>query len=54
VFYNAPDIYRTLAVFFEKTFNKDGGIPQADAKRAAQSAAALVKKNISSKSDFGA
>jgi hypothetical protein len=54
VFYNAPDIYPTLSLFFEKSFNKDGGIPQADARKAAQAAAVLVEKNMGFKSEFGA
>jgi hypothetical protein len=54
VFYNDPDIYPTLALFLEKSFKRDGGIPQADAKKAAQAAAALVEKNMSFKSEFGA
>jgi hypothetical protein len=53
VFYNAPDIYQTLEIFFEKSFNRDGGIPQADAKKAAKTTAELVEKNMSFKSDFG-
>jgi hypothetical protein len=53
VFYNNPDIYQTMEVFFEKTFNKDGGLPQADAKKTATTTAELVKKNMAFASDFG-
>jgi hypothetical protein len=53
VFYRSPDIYQTIEVFFEKSFNKDGGLPQTDAKKAAKIAAELIKKNMSFKSDFG-
>jgi hypothetical protein len=52
VFYKNPDMYQTLEVFFEKSFNQDGGIPQADAKKAAQTTTALIKQNMSFKSDF--
>jgi hypothetical protein len=53
VFYNAPEVYDTLELFFEKSFNKDGAVPLADAKRAAKNAADLVQENMSFKSDFG-
>jgi hypothetical protein len=54
VFYNAPDVYQTLEVFFEKSFNNDGAVPQTDAKKAAKTAAKLVQTNMGFKSDFGA
>jgi hypothetical protein len=53
VFYNSPDIYQTLGIFFEKSFSKDGGLPLADAKKAANTTAKLIKENMSFKSDFG-
>jgi hypothetical protein len=53
VFYNGPEIYRTMEVFFEKSFNKDGAIPQADAQKAAKATVKLVRQNMSFKSDFG-
>jgi hypothetical protein len=53
VFYNNPDIYQILEVFFEKSFNKDGALPQTDAKKAAKTAAGLIKKNMAFKNDFG-
>jgi hypothetical protein len=53
VFYSNPDIYHTMEIFFEKSFNRDGGIPQADAKKAATTTAGLIKENMSFKSDFG-
>jgi hypothetical protein len=53
VFYSAPDIYQTMGLFFEKTFNKDGGLPQSDAKKAAAVAARLVENTMSFKNDFG-
>lgn len=36
VFYKLPDIYDTLAIFFEKTYNKEAGVPMVDAKKAAK------------------
>jgi hypothetical protein len=53
VFYNNPDIYQIMEVFFEKSFNKDGGLPQADAKKAAKTASGLIKKNMAFKNEFG-
>jgi hypothetical protein len=53
VFYNAPGVYDTLEVFFEKSFNSDGAVPQVDSKKAAKTAAKLIQENMSFKSDFG-
>jgi hypothetical protein len=53
VFYSNPEIYQTMEVFFEKSFNKDGAVPQADAKKAAKATAKLIRDNMSFKSDFG-
>ena len=35
VFYKLPDVFDTIAIFFEKTFNKEAGVPMADSKKAA-------------------
>ena len=53
LFYNLPDLYETLAKFFEQTFNKDGGVPQSDAKKAAKMTVEVVEKQMAFKSDFG-
>ncbi|MDR0312438.1 MAG: hypothetical protein LBI14_02450 [Treponema sp.] len=53
LFYKATDIYQTLAKFFEQSYNKDAGIPQADAKKAAKETVEVVEKTMSFKSDFG-
>jgi hypothetical protein len=53
VFYNAPDIYQTMEIFFEKSFNKDGALPQLDSKKAAKAVAKLIETNMNFKSDFG-
>ena len=53
VFYQAKDLYATLAKFFEQSFNKDAGIPQADAKKAAAEIIEVVGKSMAFKSDFG-
>jgi hypothetical protein len=46
-------VYQTLEVFFEKSFNQDGAVPLADAKKAAKTAADLIQENMNFKSDFG-
>jgi hypothetical protein len=53
VFYNLPDLYNTLAMFFEKTLNKEAGIPQVDAKKSAKKVAETVEKVLNFKGDFG-
>jgi hypothetical protein len=53
VFYALPDLYNTLALFFEQSFNKDTGIPQADAKKAAKAASDVVEEKMAFKADFG-
>jgi hypothetical protein len=53
VFFDLPDLYKTLAVFFEKSFNKDAGVPQADAKKSAQQAVTTIEKTMAFKADFG-
>jgi hypothetical protein len=52
VFYNLPDLYTTLSLFFEKTFNKEAAIPQADAKKSAKKVADTVEKVLNFKGDF--
>jgi hypothetical protein len=46
VFYNLPDLYDTLNVFFEKTFNKEAAIPQIDARKGAKKIAEIVQKTM--------
>jgi len=53
LFYELPDLYETLAKFFEQTFNKDAGVPQADARKAAKEAINVVEKQMGFTSDFG-
>ena len=53
LFYELPDMYETLAMFFEKTFNKDAAVPQADARKAAKNAVDVMEKLMAFKSDFG-
>jgi hypothetical protein len=53
LFYELPDIYETLEKFFEQTFNKDAGVPQTDAAKAAKLVLEVITKHMSFKSDFG-
>lgn len=53
LFYELPDIYETLAKFFEQTFNKDAGVPQVDAKKAAKKTIIVVENQMAFRSDFG-
>ncbi|HCC37293.1 MAG TPA: hypothetical protein DEQ14_06555 [Treponema sp.] len=52
VLYNLPEVYETLQALFEKSFNQEAGIPQADAKTAAKLIAATVAKSMSFKGEF--
>jgi len=36
VFYNLPDVYESLDTFFQKTLNREAGVPQINAKAAAK------------------
>lgn len=46
VFYKLPDLFETLTIFFEKTFNKEAGVPMADAKKAAKQAVATIQATM--------
>ncbi|GHT67221.1 hypothetical protein FACS1894110_12310 [Spirochaetia bacterium] len=52
VFFNNPDIYATMALFFEKSFNQDAAIPQADAKKTAREVVTLIQKNMGFKNEY--
>jgi hypothetical protein len=47
VFYQLPDLYESLARFFEKTLNQEAGIPQLDAKKASKRISAIVEETMS-------
>lgn len=46
VFYRLPDLFDTLAIFFEKTFNKEAAVPMADAKKAAKYLVETIQKTM--------
>ncbi|MDR2434255.1 MAG: hypothetical protein LBD47_06780 [Treponema sp.] len=52
VLYNLPDVYETLHGLFEKSFNQEAGIPQADAKTAAKLVSAIVKKTMAFRGEY--
>lgn len=45
-FYYLPDMYQSMQLFFEKTFNKETGVPLADAKKVASSVAETIKRSM--------
>lgn len=47
MFYFLPDVYDSMALFFEKTLNKEAGAPLADAKKVAASLGVKIKKAMS-------
>ena len=53
LFYDLPDVYKTMGLFFEHSFNKDAAVPQYDAKKAALESVTVIKKLMAFRSDFG-
>jgi hypothetical protein len=52
VFYRLPDLFDTVATFFEKTFNKEAGIPRADAKKGAKRVVETIEKTMNFHGDY--
>ena len=52
VFYQLPDVYTSLAAFFEDSLNRQRKVPQSDAKKAAHFIAATVEKSMGFKGEF--
>lgn len=46
VFYKLPDTYETLKLFFEKTLNKEAGVPMTDAQKAAKKTIEVIDKTM--------
>lgn len=44
IFYNLPEVQKTLQFFFEQTLNREAGIPKSDAKKASLTVIEGVKK----------
>jgi hypothetical protein len=53
VFYRLPDLYDSLALFFEKTLNKEAGIPQLDARKGSKKIAEVIETKMNFKSEYG-
>jgi hypothetical protein len=52
VFYQLPDLFDSLALFFEKTFNKEAGIPQADSKKSGKRVSEILRETMDFKGDY--
>jgi len=52
VFYQQPDVFKTLAKFFEDSLNNDRKVPQSDAKKAAALITSTVEKTMGAKGDY--
>jgi hypothetical protein len=52
LFYELPDIYDTMGIFFEKTFNRDAGVPQVDARKASHSVIEVVQEQMAFKGEY--
>ena len=52
VFFDASDIYSTIELFLQKSFNNDGGIPLSDAKKVAKESVKIIQKTMAFKGDF--
>jgi len=52
VFYQLPDIYKTMEAFFAESLNRQRKIPEHDAKKAAKLIAAIVEKHMGFKGEF--
>ncbi len=46
IFYNLPDVFDSMTLFFEKTFNKEAGVPMPDAKKVAKELGIKLKKTM--------
>jgi hypothetical protein len=52
VFYRLDDLFDTLGMFFEKTLNKEAGIPMADAKKGSQKIVETLSTQMDFKGDY--
>ena len=52
VFYQMDDLYETLSKFFEQSLNKDAGVPQSDAKKAAIDTVKIIEDRMSFKGEY--
>jgi hypothetical protein len=52
IFYQLPDVYKSISTFFEKSLNIQRKVPQADAKKAAQQISTTIEKTMGFKGEF--
>jgi len=52
IFYQLPEVYQTLASFFEDSLNRQRKVPQSDAKKAGKLIADTVEKTMGFKGEF--
>ena len=52
LFYELPDMYDTLAKFFEQTLSKDAAVPLTDAKASSVKIVKVVRDQMAFRSDF--
>ncbi|MDR2184731.1 MAG: hypothetical protein LBO80_03550 [Treponema sp.] len=52
VFYRLPDLFETVTAFFEKTFNKEAGIPMTDAKKGSKKVTEIIEKTMNFVGDY--
>lgn len=46
IFYNLPDVFDSMTLFFEKTFNKEAGVPLPDAKKVSKAVGLKLKQAL--------
>jgi hypothetical protein len=52
IFYELPDIYKTIADFFINSLNRQRKVPESDAKKAAAQIVKTIEKSMSFAGDF--
>lgn len=46
LFYKLPDVFDTMQIFFEKTFNKEAAVPQHDSQKVAKTVVDAVRTQM--------
>jgi len=52
VFYQLPEVYKSLADFFTESLNRQRKVPESDAKKASQVITSILKKSMSFEGEF--
>ncbi|MCL2265241.1 MAG: histone H1-like repetitive region-containing protein [Treponema sp.] len=52
VFYQLPDLFESLAAFFEESLNRQRKVPQSDAKKVALQVVDILKKTMSFEGEY--